>query len=73
MMMNRILFALILLSFTAVAWACPGCAGSDMGKNKTPYTLIVLSTFILLTYIPFYMMFKAAKKFDPKNAVDDNL
>lgn len=65
--MNRIVFALLLMTLSITAWACPGCAGSDMGKDKTPWTLIILSIFILLTYIPFYMIFKATKKYDPKN------
>jgi hypothetical protein len=50
--------------------ACPACAAGDAGSkiNQTPYTVIILGCFILLTYIPFYFLFRAAKKFDPKNS-----
>lgn len=47
--------------------ACPACAGGSPGEaSKFPYTLVILSTFILLTYIPFYLLFRAAKKYEPK-------
>jgi hypothetical protein len=49
------------------AWACPNCHTSIDEANKTPYTIIFLGLFILLTYIPFYILFRAAKKFDPHN------
>lgn len=54
--------------------ACPACAGGAPGAklNQTPYSLIILGTFILLTYIPFYLFFRATKKFDPKN-LDEHL
>lgn len=72
-MMKRILFALFLVTLSVATWACPGCAGSDMGKGKPPYTLIVLSIFILLTYIPFYLFYRASKKYDPKNVSDEHI
>jgi len=49
-------------------WACPNCHQSVSDSNKPPYTLIILGVFILLTYIPFYILFSAAKTYDPKNA-----
>jgi hypothetical protein len=51
------------------ALACPACAGGNPGADgtKPPYTLIILGIFILLTYIPFYFLFRAAKKYDPQN------
>ncbi len=70
--MNRIVLAFVLLTLSFTAWACPGCAGSDMGKDKTPWTLIILSTFIVCTYVPFYMLYRATKKYDPKNLNEHN-
>ena len=40
--------------------ACPNCAGSTNGKDK--YTVAILGIFILLTYVPFYILFNLAKK-----------
>ncbi|HXH29564.1 MAG TPA: hypothetical protein VNJ01_02015 [Bacteriovoracaceae bacterium] len=40
-----------------------------VNSNNTkapPYTFIILGTFILLAYIPFYILFRAAKKYDPE-------
>jgi len=36
--------------------ACPYCAGSTEGGGK--YTVIILSVFIALVYIPFYVLFR---------------
>jgi hypothetical protein len=49
------------------AWSCPNCAGGTVKDGKPPYTLIILSSFVLLIYIPFFILFRAAKKYDPKN------
>jgi hypothetical protein len=46
--------------------ACPNCHAS-INNGKPPYTIIILGVFILVTYIPFYLLFRAAKKYDPKN------
>jgi hypothetical protein len=68
MMKSFIFLALLIVPGTILA--CPACAGGDAGAkmNQTPYTVIILGCFILLTYIPFYFLFRAAKKFDPKNS-----
>jgi len=61
---------LLLLFMTSTVWACPNChAYGD--ANKPPYTIIILGLFILITYIPFYFLFSAAKKYDPKNNVEE--
>jgi hypothetical protein len=65
--MNKLSFALFLLVPAAV-WACPNCNTGLGEENKPPYTLIILGIFILLIYIPFYMLFRAAKTYDPKNS-----
>jgi hypothetical protein len=44
----------------SLVMACPNCAGSANGKDK--YTVAILGIFILLTYIPFYILFNLAKK-----------
>ena len=64
--MNKIYFALIFLVPITV-WACPNCNTGVADANKPPYTIIILGLFIALTYIPFYILFRAAKKYDPKN------
>jgi hypothetical protein len=65
--MNKVLTAILFLSPLAV-WACPNC-NTAVGEaaNKPPYTIIILGIFIALIYIPFYILFRAAKKYDPKN------
>ncbi len=64
--MNKLFFALIFLVPMTV-WACPNCNTGVADANKPPYTIIILGLFIALTYIPFYILFRAAKKYDPKN------
>lgn len=62
---------LLSLFMTSTVWACPNChAYGD--ANKPPYTIIILGIFILITYIPFYFLFSAAKKYDPKNSVEES-
>ncbi len=61
-------FVIILSYFPMSLLACPACAGGDVGSgSKTPYTMIILGCFIVLTYIPFYLLFRAAKKYAPEN------
>lgn len=64
----------VLLTLPATVLACPACAGGNPGAdvNKPPYTLIILSIFIILTYIPFYFLFRAAKKYDPHNKINEH-
>lgn len=61
-----------LFSFAAVA--CPYCNDSvntNGGMNSSSLTLIVIGIFVLLSYIPFYILFRAAKKYEPKE-IDGN-
>lgn len=53
--------------FPVAVLACPNCNTALTEGNRPPYTLIILGVFIALTYIPFYIIFRAAKKYDPKN------
>ena len=69
--MIKFLPAFLLLVFTVTAWACPGCDSAAAAKNQPPYTLYILGGFILMTYIPFYILFRATKKYDPK-LIDGN-
>jgi len=41
---------------SSILMACPYCAGSTEGGGK--YTVIILSVFIALVYIPFYVLFR---------------
>ena len=56
-------FLLLASIFTQVnLWACPTCAGS--GNNKADVnTVIILACFIVLTYVPFYLIFRLIKKY----------
>lgn len=62
----RNLLVVCLFILPAQALACPYCHES-IGKNKSLSTFAILGVFVLLTYIPFYLLFRAAKKYDPKN------
>lgn len=59
------IFSLIILLIPLTVWACPNCHVGVSDDAKPPYTLMILGAFIVLTYIPFYILFKAAKKYDP--------
>ena len=62
----KFVLTFIIVLLPALAWACPNChALAD--NSKPPYTLIILGIFIALTYIPMYILFRAFKKYDPKN------
>lgn len=64
--MNKFIISLTLL-VSDFLLACPNCAGADNAKDK--YTVFVLGIFILLIYIPFYILFRMASKMDPKNVL----
>lgn len=65
--MSKVLIAGFILLTSVAAWACPNCNDTVSSVPKPPYTLIILAIFILSTYVPFTILFRAAKKFDPKN------
>lgn len=55
------LFAVFLAIFTmGQAFACPMCAGSNNGNDQ--YLVYILMGFILLTYIPFYFIYRTIIK-----------
>jgi uncharacterized membrane protein len=58
-------FFIIFQILPAIALACPNCAGSSNAKDK--YTVVILGIFILLTYIPFYILFNLTKRSKMKN------
>jgi hypothetical protein len=71
-MMNNLKFFLFFIFVTVPSFvmACPNCAGSTNGKDK--YTVAILSIFILLTYVPFYILFNLAKKSRMKTTLEKN-
>ena len=64
--MIKALLSCLLMVWSTAVLACPNCHAS-INNGKPPYTIIILGVFILVTYIPFYLLFRAAKKYDPKN------
>lgn len=72
--MIKTLATLAIFLFPMTLLACPACAGGDAGQKATgiPNTVIILGCFIVATYVPFYLLFRAAKKFEPKNT-NENL
>lgn len=78
---QRIYFFCVLFLFSDFALACPMCAGSDTGKDR--FTVWVLGAFVLLTYIPYTIIYRLSKKVkstkkkynensDLKGELDDN-
>lgn len=63
-MMKTILLLVIFLVLPTLSMACPNCAGSNNAQDK--YTVYILASFILLTYIPFYLIYKTATKYRKK-------
>lgn len=55
------LVTLILLLLTDFALACPSCMGS-MDDPKSGNLVYILGGFIILTYIPFYLIYKTIIK-----------
>ena len=64
--MNKLLTIWFVLVPTVVL-ACPNCNTGLGEENRPPWTLIILGVFVALIYIPFFILFRAAKKYDPKN------
>ena len=71
MIKHKLFLFFILFLCQVNLWACPTCAGS--GNNKADVnTVIILGCFIILTYIPFYLIFRLIKKYQnfPTSADD---
>jgi hypothetical protein len=61
--MTKLLTSLfIFISSISTTWACPGCAGS-MNNPGDANLVYILSGFILLTYIPFYLIYRTIVKY----------
>ena len=57
-----VFFVLSSSIFMAVlSWACPMCAGAEQEKDL--YTVPLLAGFILLTYIPYAVIFRLIRKY----------
>ncbi len=65
--MKGIFFFLLLIPGWALA--CPTCSDivTEGPSNGLPKTFLILCIFIGLIYIPLFMLFRAAKTYDPKN------
>lgn len=63
--MNLLFKIFLTFMVSSTVWACPNCAGSPSSFDK--YTVYILAGFIVLTYIPFYIIFKMANKNKDKN------
>jgi hypothetical protein len=61
--MKQFLFGLITC-FSYQVSACPNCYPLKEGGETFPYRILILGLFILLTYIPLALFYKAAKKYD---------
>ncbi len=59
------IFSLILLGSNLVL-SCPYCAGSSENPQDK-YLFYIITIFIILTYIPFYLIFRMGKKFAKKD------
>jgi hypothetical protein len=69
MMKKLLIISLSLLPVLALA--CPGCNDDFSSVNNSvqppPYNFMILGGFIVSTYVPFYLLFRAAKKYEPKD------
>ena len=66
----KILFFLLITLISQSLLACPYCAGSTEGGGK--YTVVILSVFIALIYIPFYVLFKMAANQGGKSTKEES-
>lgn len=61
-MLSNIFRLILVFSFFGFqALACPGCAGS-MDNPREANLVWILSGFIVLTYIPFYILYRTVFK-----------
>jgi len=67
----KALMATLLLLFSSTLLACPGCAGS-MDDPLAGNVVYVLGIFILLTYIPFYLIYRTIIKHRNANAIAED-
>lgn len=70
----KFFFLSLFACISNAALACPYCndsVPSNGGMNSSTYTLVIIAIFVALSYIPFYILFRAAKKYEPKE-IDGN-
>lgn len=58
---SRAVFLLVVILVTDYVMACPGCAGS-MNNPKDARLVWILCVFIVLIYIPFYILYRTIIK-----------
>lgn len=58
--MKKVLAYLFIFSSPAL-WACPMCAGSASNPGDQ-YIVYILGGFVLLTYIPFFLLYRMVIK-----------
>jgi len=59
--MTKILSALLTFIIVGQAYACPMCAGSKSNPGSE-YLVYILMGFIVLTYIPFFFIYRTIIK-----------
>ena len=57
----KLFFLIYFLLFSHALWACPMCSGSASNPGDQ-YLVYILAGFILLTYIPFYILYRMVYK-----------
>ncbi len=68
------IFLTLICFIPAAVLACPYCNDSVSANgsvNSSSNMLLIIGIFVLLSYIPFYILFRAAKKYEPKE-IDGN-
>jgi hypothetical protein len=53
----KLILSFSLLLMSELIFACPGCAGS-LNNPYDKNVIIILGIFILLTYVPFYLIWR---------------
>lgn len=56
----KLFVALMTLVFSTSLWACPGCLGSD--PRAEMWVVYSIGIFILLVYIPFFLLYRMIVK-----------
>lgn len=60
-MINKLVYLLTVFLVSGQAFACPMCAGAK-GNEGSQYLVYILMGFVLLTYIPFYFIYRTIIK-----------
>lgn len=63
-------FGIYLYLLALKAEACPSCIDS-MNNDQDRYFLLIVGSFILLSYIPLFILYKMAFKNRKKTDVDE--